>query len=89
MGMTCELTKAFHFTYRSEFSNGLIENEFDHVFFGTTDEQPNPNPDEVSAWKYIAEDELTTDIAANPGSYTEWLKIAFEKTSAKYAKQKS
>src|SRR4051794_281839 len=32
MGMDCELTELFQFSYRHEFGNGLIENEYDHVF---------------------------------------------------------
>src|SRR5688572_24850742 len=32
MGMECGTNFAFSFTYRAELENGLIENEFDHVF---------------------------------------------------------
>ena len=32
MGFDTELEKAFAFTYRAEFGNGLTEHEFDHVF---------------------------------------------------------
>lgn len=38
MGMDCELTELFQFSYRHEFENGLIENEYDHVFMGISDE---------------------------------------------------
>jgi len=36
MGLYCELRYGFIFIYRTTFSNGLCEHEFDHVFFGTT-----------------------------------------------------
>lgn len=88
MGMECPLTEAFSFTYRSEFSNGLIEHEFDHVFFGSTNELPKSNRAEVSDWKYVSEEELARDIEKNPGSYTEWLKIVFDRVAGTYAKQK-
>lgn len=37
MGIRVPLTKAFDFSYRAEFDNGLTEYEFDHVFTGTYD----------------------------------------------------
>lgn len=88
MGMECPLNEAFSFTYRSEFANGLIEHEFDHVFFGSTDELPQPNSAEVSGWKYVSEADLAGDIEENPDSYTEWLKIVFGRVAGAYAKQK-
>jgi isopentenyl-diphosphate delta-isomerase len=44
MGMACDLTDMFSFTYRTEFDDGLIEHEIDHVFVGYSDEAPNPVP---------------------------------------------
>ena len=34
MGIQSNLKEFFSFIYRAEFSNGLIEFEYDHVFFG-------------------------------------------------------
>jgi isopentenyl-diphosphate delta-isomerase len=79
MGMTCKLSFAFSFTYRTEFENGLIEHEFDHVYFGFTDEIPEPDSQEVMEWKYISVRELRNEILARPEDYTEWLKICFPK----------
>src|SRR6187399_1825004 len=42
MGMNCEMEFAFSFIYKSTFENGLTEHEFDHVFFGISDELPVP-----------------------------------------------
>ncbi|MBT4648111.1 isopentenyl-diphosphate Delta-isomerase [archaeon] len=74
MGFDCELKKSFTFIYKTEFENGLIENEFDHVFIGCYDDEPKPNPDEVSDYKWINLDELKKDIIDNPNNYTYWLK---------------
>ncbi len=79
MGMKCDLSFAFSFTYRAEFENGLIEHEFDHVYFGFTDEMPEHNSQEVMEWKYISVKELQNKILARPEDYTEWLKICFPK----------
>jgi len=78
MGFDCELEEAFSFIYKAHVGDGLIEHEYDHVFIGTTDKTPKPNPEEVSDWKYVWMGELYTDIENNPQNYTEWFKIAIK-----------
>lgn len=78
MGMKCDLQYAFNFTYKAELLDGIEEHEYDHVYFGVSDELPVPDPEEVSAYKYLAMDLLAKDIEQNPAEYTEWLKICFE-----------
>jgi len=79
MGFDCEMEEIFQFIYRAEFSNGLIEHEYDHVFIGHFNELPNINPDEVNAWKWISPKELDADLRANPNSYTEWFKLSWQR----------
>ena len=43
MGFTTKLSKAFDFIYKSEFSNGLTEHEFDHVFTGYYNGEIHPD----------------------------------------------
>ncbi len=74
MGLSCELEKRFSFLYRAAVENNLIEYEFDHVFTGTTDQQPQPNPEEVQAYKWISMEALREDMAARPECYTFWFK---------------
>jgi isopentenyl-diphosphate delta-isomerase len=81
MGMNCKLTPWFSFTYRAELDNALVEHEYDHVFIGISDEQPKPHPAEVAAFKYISREELDADIHQNPGQYSEWFKLCFERTN--------
>jgi len=78
MGMKCDLKYAFNFTYKAELLDGIEEHEYDHVYFGITDELPVPDPEEVSGYKYLALDVLSKDIEQNPDEYTEWLKICFK-----------
>ena len=77
MGFSCKLKKVFDFVYRAPFENGLTEHEFDHVFMGNYEGEPEINPEEVNAWKWIGLEELKKDIHANPSDYTVWFKIAF------------
>ncbi|WP_154402507.1 isopentenyl-diphosphate Delta-isomerase [Mucilaginibacter endophyticus] len=78
MGMDCELTELFQFSYRHEFANGLIENEYDHVFMGISDELPLPNPAEVAGFRYIDTDLLIVELLEQPEQYTAWFKICLE-----------
>ncbi|WP_316749847.1 isopentenyl-diphosphate Delta-isomerase [Pedobacter gandavensis] len=78
MGMECELSPVFSFSYTAELENGLIENEYDHVYFGSTDTLPVPNPEEVAAFQYISMEALEHRLQQDPTAYTEWLKICFD-----------
>ncbi len=75
MGMSAELKFSFSFIYQFKFLNGLTEHEYDHVFIGQTDQEPEINLNEVQAWKYINIPDLEIEIAFNPELYTPWLKI--------------
>jgi isopentenyl-diphosphate delta-isomerase len=77
MGFRTNLQPIFEFTYRAEFSNGLIEHEYDHVFAGTYDGQVFPDPEEVSEYCYKTLDEIEDSIRTHPDKYTPWFKIAF------------
>ena len=79
MGFTTELKKAFSFTYKAAFDNGLTEHEFDHVFIGTYNGVINFNKDEVHQYKYASIAQIENMLALNPPDYTVWFKIAFEK----------
>lgn len=86
MGMECELRPVFSFAYRAEVENELVENEYDHVYFGSSDTLPIPNPVEVADFKYISMEELELDLQNNKDVYTEWLKICFDQVMRQYRK---
>lgn len=79
MGMQCEMHEVFTFIYKAPVGLGLIEHEFDHVWFGTTDDTPVINTDEVASWKYMAIDDIANDMKNHPEHYTEWFKISFDR----------
>lgn len=81
MGFKAEIKEVFSFLYREDLDNSLTEHELDHVFVGYSDELPVPNADEVMAWKYIALEDLKTDISYHPDNYTVWFKMIFEKVN--------
>ena len=75
MNLICELRHVFSFIYRCNFSNGLIENEFDHVYLGYSNDLPVLNKKEAKDWKYITLKTLEKEIESHPDKFTEWLKI--------------
>ncbi|MEJ7626525.1 MAG: isopentenyl-diphosphate Delta-isomerase [Ferruginibacter sp.] len=79
MGFDTDINKAFSFTYNTSFSNGLTENEYDHVFTGVYDGEINPVESEVKDYCFMSVDEIKSSIQSHPGKYTEWFKIAFPK----------
>jgi len=79
MGFSTELQESISFIYKAPFDNGLTEHEYDHILLGYYNEEPNINPDEVAAWKWMTLEELQKDIAKQPDLYTAWFKIIFEK----------
>ena len=85
--MHCTLEFKFSFTYRTELENGLTEHEFDHVYFGVSDDVPIPNPQEVKAWKYMSLPALKKELIQYPERYSAWLKICLAKVS-EYRDQK-
>ena len=86
MGMKCELKEVFHFTYKADVTQGLMEHEIDHVFVGTTDDIPEINPEEVESYKYDTIENIRMDIEKNPQDYTPWFKIAFAELLKHYNK---
>jgi isopentenyl-diphosphate delta-isomerase len=86
MGMTCDISPEFSFLYKADVMEGIIEYEYDHVFFGITDQLPVINTAEVAAYKYIQMADLLNDINTQPEKYTEWLKICFDRVMECYSK---
>ena len=79
LGFTTALTEIFDFTYTAGFENGLIENEYDHVFTGLNETPVNPEPSEVMniAWRSL--EWIGEDLKLHPRKYTAWFHIAFPK----------
>jgi isopentenyl-diphosphate delta-isomerase len=84
MGMKCELKYGFSFMYQAIVNESLSENEYDHVYFGVSNDFPVPNAEEVSDFRYITMDALKIDIDKHPNAYTEWLKICLDKVMELY-----
>lgn len=86
MGFTTELQETISFIYKAPFENGLTEHEYDYILVGEFNDEPQPNPEEVHAWKWMKLEDIEVDIQKNPEDYTEWFKIIFEKHKSQMVK---
>ena len=77
MGMRSTLKKQFDFIYKAKLDNNLYEHEFDHVFFGFTNDLPIINPEEVEEYTYKTLEDIGNEMKTIPEKYTEWFKICF------------
>ena len=84
MGFIVPLKKSFDFIYKAHFDNGLIEHEFDHVFFGTFDGEPEINPEEANDFKWVNPSDLMEDMRSTPEHYTVWFRIIMEKMEDRF-----
>jgi isopentenyl-diphosphate delta-isomerase len=81
LGFDCPVEEQFSFHYTATYNNGLIENEIDHVFYGTYDGEVKPNPEEVQDYAWVAPETVLEDVRANPQKYCPWFIIILEKIS--------
>lgn len=79
LGFDCHLTEKFHFIYKAEVGDGLIEHEFDRVFIGTYENEVCINVQEVHAVRWVSIEDLKNEIKNYPDNFTEWFKIIFDK----------
>lgn len=61
------------FIYRAEFSNGLTEHEYDHVFIAEYNNTPNWfNKNEIAELAWFSVDYIKNNYNLNKDSYTPW-----------------
>lgn len=87
MGIVCELEWVYSFLYQEKVENNLIEHEFDHVFVGQYNRDPQPNPDEVQNFKWMKIADILIDIDQHPSHYTVWFKKALPVLMGKMAQK--
>ena len=79
MGIETNLNFKTTFTYKTNFENGLTEYEYDHIFTGNYNSDPEINPSEVHSFCWKSIESTKNSIKTLPQIYTSWFKIALEK----------
>lgn len=74
MGIVANLQEMGWFHYNAHFSNGLSENEIDHVLVGFVplDTTISPDPAEAHAYRWIDLVTLQAELAQEPERFTPW-----------------
>ncbi len=77
-GITTTLRSLGKFHYNAHFSNGLAENEIDHVFVGHIDRETTITPDanEIHAYRWTTLTDLDHELASHPEQFTPWFEQA-------------
>ncbi len=60
------------YRYRFADANGIVENEICPILVAYADAEPQPNSNEIDAWKWIAWEAFLEDIKKNPHIYSPW-----------------
>ncbi len=60
--------------YRLPVIGELTEHEFDHLLCGIHGGDPQPDPLEASAWRWLAWPALLAEAAQAPDTFTPWLR---------------
>lgn len=77
MGINSDIKLAGSFHYIAPFSNGLTENEIDHVFIGTMKNQKiEAHPEEIYSHRWITTKKLEEELRSHPERFTPWLEKA-------------
>jgi len=74
MGFDCELMFVKKFHYKTDFGDGMTENEIDHIYVGLHENDPSPNSSEVCQWEWCNINNLQTDMERKPEKYTYWFR---------------
>jgi isopentenyl-diphosphate Delta-isomerase len=78
MGLHCELRFRSSFIYNTPFDNGLTEHELDHIFTGTSNDTPLPDPAEVMDYAWENLENIRADVQRDTNRYTTWFRIILE-----------
>lgn len=76
MGFVCSLERRYAFVYQADLGADLSEHEYDHVFLGRFDGEPDPDPNEVWEWRWLQRHDLVNTLAERPEWFTPWFRIA-------------
>lgn len=60
------------YRYRCTDIHGIMENEICPILVGHTQENPKPDPREVSGWKWMPWKEFLSEIKLHPEIYSPW-----------------
>ncbi len=77
-----ELTDIGTISYCAKFSNGLTENELDHVVIAESNEiEFDLNPDEADQCEWWLQTDIEQTMKTDPQAFSAWFRLVLEKTT--------
>jgi isopentenyl-diphosphate Delta-isomerase len=82
MGIACALVAAGTVSYSIDVGDGLREDEFNHVLFGTFNGDVRPDPAEVSGWQWMTAAAVHEALREAPRTFTPWFGVVLDRLRA-------
>lgn len=84
LGISAEPTFVYKFEYKAHYLDIGTEHELCWVFVGRTNDEPQPNPNEIEDWRWVGADELDAELA-DTERYTPWCRQEWSALRGPYA----
>lgn len=75
----------YKFSYRERFADVGSENELCSVYIANSDAVPQPDPDEISDWRFVSPDGLDAELAAGGDGFTPWFRMEWQRLRSEFA----
>ena len=79
LSLRARLRYVYKFEYVAAYRDLGSEHELCSVYVGRSDDQPVVNVTEIGAWRWVAPEDLTRELADHEERFTPWLKLEWER----------
>lgn len=88
LGVEADLTFLYKFQYHARYKDIGSECELCWVWVGRAEaEDVQPNINEIAEWRFFGREELDDELANNPGAYTPWMKMEWQRIFEEHSAQ--
>jgi isopentenyl-diphosphate delta-isomerase len=87
LGLECGLKFLYKFQYQADYDELGAEHELCWVYVGATDAPVRVNANEIADWRFVAPDDLDREIARQPGRFTPWLRLEWQRLRSEFREQ--
>ena len=84
LGLQIEARYLYKFRYHARYRDVGSERELCSVFVAFSDTRPDPNPSEVSDWRYLRPEALDAALERDSALYTPWFKLEWRRLRHDY-----
>ncbi len=85
LNIDAELQFVYKFRYQAKYDEHGSEHELCHVFLGSVGGVVRPNREEIAAVRFVAPNDLTTELEQSPDAFTPWLRLEWQALTTAYA----